>query len=63
MNEQHWIDRLEKEGFKHAGISDNKPDLGFGKHIHVLHTAHVILEGELIITENGKNTTYQKVIS
>lgn len=53
MNQAEWIKKLEAEGFTGLTVVTNKADIDFGEHTHDQHTVHVILVGELILTENG----------
>lgn len=60
MNEQEWIEKLKKEGFKDINVCPNGPNTDFGEHTHHKHTVHVILKGELIILDKGKVTTMKQ---
>lgn len=51
MNEQERIQKLEQEGWQHVSVFRSEPNTVFGMHTHNEHTVHVILEGELVITD------------
>lgn len=60
MYEQEWVDKLEKEGYKHVAVVQNGPNSLFPEHTHEEHTVHVILEGELTLIEEDGNKTLKK---
>lgn len=59
MNEQHgfdklttsWIKRLEQEGFTDIRVCPIEAGFDAGWHTHDQHTVHVILSGELTISD------------
>ena len=53
MNEQEWIQKLEQEGLQNVSVWRSPPNNVFGVHTHNEHTVHVILEGELIVTDQN----------
>ena len=57
MDEQK---RLQLEGFKDCYTWQDVPGTYYGPHKHHGITAHVILEGSMDITVDGKTTTYKK---
>ncbi|TSC62068.1 MAG: hypothetical protein G01um101448_181 [Parcubacteria group bacterium Gr01-1014_48] len=57
MNEQEWIQKLEQEGWQNVSIFRSEPNMVFGMHTHNEHTVHVILLGELIITDQNSMKT------
>ena len=52
MNEQEWIERLNKEGFTEVRVCPIPPNVDMPEHTHDEHTVHVILDGELTITDS-----------
>lgn len=57
-NLSEWIYRLESEGYKDLRVCPIPgPDPDAGEHTHDVQTVHIILNGELTITDhNGSNT-------
>lgn len=60
MNEQEWIKKLEEEGYTEPrafpiGPNDIPPE----PHTHDQQTVHVILQGELVITDDHGSQTYK----
>lgn len=58
MNRQHWLDKLKKEGIKDPQVC-TMPKSNGGEHTHDQHTVHVILKGELTITDKTGKKTYK----
>ena len=54
MNQQQWMEQLEKEGFSNLMVPTLPADTDMGVHTHDEHTVHVILHGELVLTEAGE---------
>jgi quercetin dioxygenase-like cupin family protein len=52
------MQNLENKGFKEIRICPLPPQQDFGEHTHDLKTAHVILNGQLTIIDNGQSQTY-----
>ncbi|OHA32574.1 MAG: hypothetical protein A2928_03545 [Candidatus Taylorbacteria bacterium RIFCSPLOWO2_01_FULL_45_15b] len=48
------VKELEVEGFKNVRKFEQPANSDFGEHTHDEHTVHVIVMGELIISEKGK---------
>lgn len=59
MDERLLIKQLEQEGYTEVRTCPIPPNLDLPEHTHDEHTVHVILRGDLIITENGISTTYK----
>lgn len=59
MNEQAWMEKLEQEGFTDVRVCPIEPGVDSGEHTHDKHTVHVILNGELIITDHGATKTFR----
>lgn len=58
---ENLIKKLEKEGYSDVQVCDiGGPNMDFGLHTHDEHTVHLILEGELILNENGKEEILKK---
>lgn len=50
-NEKEWIRKLKREGFTELRVCPIPPDEDLPEHTHDRYTVHVILSGELIITD------------
>lgn len=53
MSEQEWVSKLQQEGLQNVSVFRGGPNMVFGMHTHAEHTVHVLLEGELIITDQN----------
>ncbi len=57
------ISELEKqrhgEGFPHTYVWEDGPDRRYSNHTHPVETAHIILEGEMTLTVEGRSITYR----
>ncbi|HYF10213.1 MAG TPA: cupin domain-containing protein [Candidatus Paceibacterota bacterium] len=60
MNEKDWVAELEREGYTQVAVCANGPDTDFGEHTHEEHTIHVILEGELTLTDETGSETLKR---
>lgn len=58
MDEQAWVKKLEQEGYMHVAVCQNGANSNFGEHTHEKPTVHVILQGQLILTEEEVEKTY-----
>jgi quercetin dioxygenase-like cupin family protein len=57
--DQKAIERqLRKEGFHYTYVWKDAPDTFYPDHTHDVETAHVVLEGELTLTQAGETRTY-----
>ncbi len=57
MNAEQWVEKLQSEGWKNVSVSNHEPNTVFGVHTHHDPSVHVILQGELTITDqNGVKT-------
>lgn len=54
-----WKSKLENEGFKDIRVCPLPPAEDLPAHTHDNHTVHILIDGELIITENGKTETFK----
>jgi mannose-6-phosphate isomerase-like protein (cupin superfamily) len=50
---------LHREGFLHTFVWQDGPGAFYPDHTHGGETAHIILEGEMTLTQNGETRTYQ----
>ena len=60
MKQQQWLDKLKKEGIKDPQVAEMEPNFKPGEHTHDQHTIHVILKGELIITDKTGAKTFRE---
>ena len=51
--------QLRSEGFTHTYIWEDGPRVFYPDHKHATATAHIILEGEMTVTSEGKTETYK----
>lgn len=58
MNERELAKQLEMEGFGHTFVWQDAPDIHYPDHTHAMETAHVILQGEMMLTRDGRTKTY-----
>ncbi len=58
MNIPELEKQLHSEGFGNAYIWEDRPDRRYSDHAHRVETAHIILEGEMTLTVDGRSTTY-----
>jgi quercetin dioxygenase-like cupin family protein len=57
MNENELKKRLRKEGFKNVYVWQDGPPAFYPDHTRAEVTAHIILEGEMTVTSEGKTRT------
>jgi quercetin dioxygenase-like cupin family protein len=50
---------LKKEGFNTLFTWTDSPNATYGDHTHSVPTAHIVLEGEITCTCQGKTVTYK----
>ena len=50
--------QLHNEGFLHTYIWQDGPDAAYPDHVHDVETAHIILNGEMTVTQAGTTQTY-----
>ena len=60
MNTKQWLTKLKKQGINDAQIAEMEPNFKPGEHTHEQHTIHVILKGELTITDKSGKKTYKQ---
>ena len=51
MTDQEWIQQLEEEGYKELHVVPFEPNAVVGEHTHDQATLHVILEGDMTLTD------------
>lgn len=49
---------LHKEGFRHTYVWRDAPEAFYPDHTHNALTAHIVLDGQMTLTMNGKSETY-----
>jgi quercetin dioxygenase-like cupin family protein len=58
MEAQKWIEKLEQEGYTDVRVCPMPPNAELPEHTHDEHTIHIILEGELTVTDHEGTKTY-----
>ena len=59
MTINEWKDTLRGESFSHVYVQRDTPHVFYPDHQHENVTAHIILEGEMAITVDGKTKTFK----
>jgi quercetin dioxygenase-like cupin family protein len=59
MNEKELENKLREEGFSNIFVWQDHPNAFYPDHTHAGITAHVVLEGEITVTSQGKTQTYK----
>ncbi len=59
MDAKEWEDKLREEGFSNLFVWRDGPNAYYPDHTHLSTTAHIILEGEMTLTVNGKTETFK----
>lgn len=59
MNIQDLERSLRAEGFGHTYVWQDGPGVYYPEHTHTDVTAHIVLEGEVTVSSEGKTRTYQ----
>ena len=49
--------QLHREGFLRTYVWQDGPDAYYSDHTHAVETAHIILEGEMTLTQGGETRT------
>jgi mannose-6-phosphate isomerase-like protein (cupin superfamily) len=52
-------DQLHRDGFHHTYAWQDAPNAAYSDHTHRTETAHIILEGEMTLTMDGRSLTYR----
>jgi mannose-6-phosphate isomerase-like protein (cupin superfamily) len=50
--------RLHGEGFLHTYVWQDGPNVFYPDHAHAVETAHIILDGEMTLTQGGEKRTF-----
>ena len=50
--------QLHSEGFLHTYVWQDGPNAHYPDHTHASETAHMILDGEMMLTQGGSTGTY-----
>ena len=58
MDETKLAQQLRQEGFSHTYIWQDGPDAHYPEHTHATETAHIILQGQMTLSMNGKTHSY-----
>jgi quercetin dioxygenase-like cupin family protein len=59
MNLQKLEDQLRADGFTEVYVWQDQANAHYPDHTHASLTTHIILEGEMTLTVNGKTQTYR----
>lgn len=57
MTEDEAKTQLESEGYSNVSAWLDSPDFSYPAHVHTLTTAHIIIEGEMVLTMEGVEHT------
>lgn len=58
-DKNEWIMKLQKDGFEDIRICPLPPNIDAADHTHGQHTVHIILSGELVISDNSGTKIYR----
>lgn len=58
MNERELTEQLRREAFTRIYAWQDAPHAEYPPHVHPVETAHVVLQGEIAITMDGRTRTY-----
>ncbi len=58
MDAKDWEKKLSSEGFHTTYVWQDGPNTFYPDHTHSTATAHIILEGEMTVTSEGKTQTF-----
>ena len=50
--------QLHDEGFLHTYVWQDGPNTSYPDHTHASETAHIVLDGEMTLTQGGETRTY-----
>jgi quercetin dioxygenase-like cupin family protein len=59
VDERALAAKLVKEGFSRTYVWEDEPGAHYPEHVHLTETAHIILNGEMTLTMDGKAQTYR----
>jgi quercetin dioxygenase-like cupin family protein len=60
MTEQEHINQLQQDGWKNVRVLRFEPGKDLGQHTHEEQSVHVILEGEIFVTDEDGTKIYEK---
>ncbi|HKN74525.1 MAG TPA: cupin domain-containing protein [Candidatus Acidoferrum sp.] len=60
MDENSLAKQLERDGFGHTYVWQDRANTFYPEHTHETETAHIILSGEMELTMNGRTETYRE---
>lgn len=59
MDEKGWEKKLREEGFRRIYVWQDGPSVHYPDHTHDTLSAHIILDGEMALTVEGKTQTFK----
>lgn len=59
LDEKALAKQLEREGFGHTIVWRDGPNTYYSEHTHETETAHIVLNGEMSLTMDGRTATYR----
>jgi quercetin dioxygenase-like cupin family protein len=59
MDEQALVKKLRAEGFGHCYVWEDQPNTQYSDHTHAGMTAHIVLNGEMMVTMRGQSQNYR----
>jgi mannose-6-phosphate isomerase-like protein (cupin superfamily) len=58
-NDSKSLERqLQSEGFSHTYVWQDGPNASYPDHTHATETAHIVLDGEITLTQAGETRTF-----
>ena len=58
MDVRDLEEKLRAEGFRHTYVWQDSPNAYYPDHVHPVLTAHIILDGEMTLSQNGERRVY-----
>ena len=58
MTEAEWMEKLKNEGYAFIGVPEFGPNAELAEHTHDADTFHVILKGQITLTDKNGSATY-----
>lgn len=59
LDEKALAKQLEREGFGHTVVWQDGPNTYYSEHTHETKTAHIVLDGKMSLTMDGRTATYR----
>jgi len=59
LTEKELEEKLKREGFSGIFVHRDYPNAYYPDHTHSGTTAHIVLEGDIAVTSEGKTTTFE----